>query len=120
MSLVEALTYKLVAWHKLSDQQDVPLIVDGQLITEPLAKAEALRSEILNRFNASDDLLDLPDLHDLSTTTTQLLWDQAISMEETERNTIGVSSTSPGTDRITVRLLKVCWAHVKHAIRTIY
>jgi hypothetical protein len=112
--------YKLVAWHKLSDQQDVPLIVDGRSITEPLAKAEALRSEILNRFNADDDLPHLPDLPDLDTTTTQLPWDQAISMEETERNTIGVSSTSPGTDRITVRLLKVCWAHVKDAIRIIY
>jgi hypothetical protein len=29
-----------------------------------------------------------------------------------EKNTISIPSTSPGTDRITMRLLKACWAHL--------
>ena len=35
-------------------------------------------------------------------------------MEEVEAHTIGVSSTSPGVDGITVRLLKKCWEYIKH------
>ena len=49
-----------------------------------------------------------------------LPWSTYISMEESERNTIGVSSTSPGTDRSTVRLLRACWAQVGELIRRIF
>jgi hypothetical protein len=41
-------------------------------------------------------------------------------MEEVERSTIGVSRTSPGTDRITVWLLKSSWARVRTCIRSIF
>lgn len=41
-------------------------------------------------------------------------------MEEAERYAIGVASTSPGADGITVRLLKACWADVKNLVRAIY
>ena len=37
-----------------------------------------------------------------------------------ERNTIGISSTSLGTDKVTVRLLKACWEHIKTAIHDLY
>jgi len=33
-----------------------------------------------------------------------------------ERNIIGISSTSLGTDRVTVRLLKACWLYIKNII----
>ena len=84
-------------------------------ISDPLEKAEALREEVLNRFGAEDDLSYFPE-----ETTTSLPWSTHISLEETERNTIGVSSTSPGTDRSTVRLLRACWACVAELIRRIY
>jgi hypothetical protein len=47
----------LLGWHKLTPgQQDIPLIIKNQTISDPLAKAEALRVEILDRFSADDDL----------------------------------------------------------------
>ncbi|KAF7566854.1 hypothetical protein PtrM4_074010 [Pyrenophora tritici-repentis] len=101
--------YSLLGWHKLTlGQQDIPLIVNNQTISDPLEKAEALRVEILDRFSAEDDLPE--PVWPTETPAGTLPWDTHIPMEEVERSTIGVSSTSPGTDRITVRLLKTCWA----------
>ena len=75
-------------------------------ISDPLEKAEALREEVLNRYTAEDDLRHYLGQENADT----LPWSTHISLEETERNTIRVSSTSPGTDRSTVRLLRACWA----------
>ena len=43
-----------------------------------------------------------------------------ILIEEVEKSIIGVSSTSPGLDRITVWLLKASWAHVRYFMHAIY
>ena len=111
--------YKVIGWHKLaSNLKAPPLLVNGHLIEDTLEKAEALRSEVLGRFNADDDL-DSDPLRDWDGPG-NLNWDRTVGLEEVERNTIGVSSTSPGTDRVTVRLLKACWDHVKHAIHGLY
>jgi hypothetical protein len=69
-----------------------------------MAKAEALRTAVLDRFSARDDLEEDP-LYNWNGSG-HLPWDQGVSLEEVERNTIRVSSTSPRTDRVTVRLLK--------------
>ena len=106
--------FKIIAWHKLTpENQDTPLIVNNRTILDPLEKAEALREEVLNRYTAEDDLGHYPDQENADT----LPWSTHISLEETERNTVGVSSTSPGTDRSTVRLLRACWAQVGELIR---
>jgi hypothetical protein len=65
-----------------------------------------LREEILDRFSAEDDIAEL-QLEDYQGVTF-LPWELTVSLEEVERYTIRVSSTSPGTDRVTVRLLKAC------------
>ena len=110
--------YRVIGWHKLEpNRQESPLVVNDQTIVDPLQKAEALREAILCRFDSTDDLEHPPDFTD---TEAQLPWDTSLSMEETERNVIGVSSTSPGVDRVTVRLLKACWEHVRHTLRAIY
>ena len=97
--------FKVIAWHKLTPtNQDTPLIDNGITIADPMEKVEALREEVLNRFTAEDDLSHFPDQE----TSATLPWNTHISLEECERNTIGVSSTSPGTDRSTVRLLRAC------------
>jgi hypothetical protein len=83
-----------------------------------MEKAEALRTEILERFSAADDL-DLDPLDNWDGTG-HLDWEQTVTLEEVERNTIGVSSTSPGTDRVTVRLLKACWEHIKHVVHSLF
>lgn len=111
--------FRVVAWHKLEpNNQDPPLVHNGRTITDTAEKAEALREAILHRYTAEDDLPEAPSPDTIS--SRPLPWDSHISMEEVERNTIGIPSTSPGTDRITVRLLKACWTHVKGTLRWIY
>jgi hypothetical protein len=108
--------FKVIAWHKLTpENQDTPLTVNGTTISDPLGKAEALRREALNRYTA-DDLSHYPDQE----TAAPLPWSTHISLEKSERNTIGVSSTSPGTDRSTVRLLRAYWAYIGELIRRIF
>jgi hypothetical protein len=91
-------------------------MVNNMTISDPLEKTEALREEILNRYTAEDDLRHYPDQE----AAVALPWSTYISLEETERNTIGVSSTSPGTDRSTVRPLRACWAQVGELVRRIF
>jgi ribonuclease HI len=111
--------FKVVSWHKLSPRLKAPpLKVNGTTIEDTLGKAEALRAEVLDRFSANDDLPYDP-LTDWDGSG-RLDWQQTVSIEEVERNTIGVSSTSPGTDQVTVRLLKACWDFVKHAIHQLF
>ena len=112
--------YLLVGWHKLTTNlKSPPLEVNGRLIEGSKEKAEALYTEVLQRFDAADDLPEDPLAEDDDRRQT-LPWDQTTSLEEVERFTIGVSSTSPGVDRVTVRLLKACWAHIKHIVHGIF
>jgi ribonuclease HI len=111
--------YKVIGWHKLSSPlKSPPLTVNGTVVEDTMEKAEVLRTEILERFSATDDL-DSDPLTDWNGTG-HLGWGQTVSLEEVERLTIGVSSTSPGTDRVTVRLLKACWEHTKHAVHGLF
>ena len=110
--------YKIIGWHKLEPtRQETPLVVDGKTLIEPGEKAEALREAILCRFSSEDDLDAPPDMEG---TSPRLPWDTHLSLEETERNTIGVSSTSQGVDRLTVRLLKSCWSLIRHTVCALY
>ena len=110
--------YKIVGWHKLEPtQQETPLKNEGKTLSGPGEKAEALREAILCRFSSEDDIDAPPDMADINP---RLPWDTHFSLEETERNTIGVSSTSPGVDRVTVRLLKACWEHIRYTVRALY
>ena len=102
---------------------DAPLIINDRTITNGQEKAEALREAVLNRFSAEVDILQiLPrDIRDYAPTNhLSLLCDTYISPEEVERNTIGVSSTSPGPHRVTTRLLKLCWVQTRDAVRKIF
>lgn len=107
--------YKVIGWHKLAPRLKAPpLVIGDRVIEDTLEKAEALKDEILSRFSAQDDIAELR-LEDYKGITL-LPWDQTVSLEEVERCTIGVSSTSPGTDKVTVRLLKACWNRVKDTL----
>ena len=109
--------FRIIGWHQLEPtRQEKPLIVDDQTFTTPEDKAEALHKAILCRFNANDDLPNPPQDPEHPT----LPWDTTLTMEEVERSTIAVSSTSPGPDKITVRLLKAAWDHIKDTILAIY
>ncbi|KAG0154529.1 hypothetical protein PDIDSM_97 [Penicillium digitatum] len=110
--------YNIISWHKLgTDLKAPPLLVDGLPVEDTMEKAEALRRAVLGRFSPDDDLPTDPIP---ITTTSSLPWLQSVTMEEVEANTIGVSSTSPGSDRITVRLLKACWEHLKDIVLSLF
>jgi len=112
--------YTLMGWHKLTTNlKSPPLQINGRLIEGTREKAETLYTEVLQRFDSADDLADDP-LDEEDDRLQTLPWDQTTSLEEVEKHTIGISSTSPGVDRVTVRLLKACWTHVKHIIHGIF
>ncbi|EDN05971.1 conserved hypothetical protein [Histoplasma mississippiense (nom. inval.)] len=90
------------------------------VIEETAAKAEALQQAILKRYNSADDLEYDPLDDEHWSGMGNLPWNPRVGMEEVERNTIGVQSTSPGTDGITVRMLKACWQHVSLFIQQLY
>ena len=111
--------YRVIGWHKQAPSLKAPpLAVNGRLIEDTMEKAEVLWEEILDRFSADDDLEEL-QLEDFQGVT-YLPWKQSLSLEEVERCTIGVSSTSPGTDQVTVRLLKACWDIVKDLLHGLF
>lgn len=110
--------YRIIGWHKLSPNlKSPPLLIDGQTIEGGLEKAEALQNKILKRYTARDDL-DFDPLEGWlpNEETPGLEWNPAATLEEIEKHTIGISSTSPGVDGTTVRLLSWAWEHVKHWI----
>ncbi|EDN04709.1 conserved hypothetical protein [Histoplasma mississippiense (nom. inval.)] len=113
--------YRVVAWHKLEPNLRAhPLVIGDQVIEETAAKAEALQQAILKRYNSADDLEYDPLDDEHWSGMGNLPWNPRVGMEEVERNTIGVQSTSPGTDGITVRMLKACWQHVSLFIQQLY
>ncbi|RAL61113.1 hypothetical protein DID88_010452 [Monilinia fructigena] len=95
-----------------------PLIVNGVSIESTKEKAEALLEKVLHRYDDSDDLEYDP--LEAEGRRPILPWTTAISLEEVEKSVIGVSSTSPGADRVTVRLLKACWQHIRAFIRDFF
>ena len=116
--------YKVVSWHKQAPKLKAPPLKIGDCtVKDTLQKAELLRSEVLGRFSAEDDLTDFnPEDFDANDYAglASLPWDYHISLEEVERCTIGVTSTSPGTDKVTVRLLKACWHVIKHKLHSLF
>jgi hypothetical protein len=115
----DKLLYKVISWYKLSSILKAPLLeVNSTVVEDTIEKAKVLQTEILERFSAADNLdLDLLANWDR---TGYLVWEQTVSFEEVEQNTISISSTSPGTDRVTVRLLKACWVYIKYTVYSLF
>ncbi|ESZ89467.1 reverse transcriptase [Sclerotinia borealis F-4128] len=96
--------YKIVSWHKLAPNlKSPPITSNGVVIEDSMEKAEAFRTEILDRFRNG-----------------HLPWNSWLTLEEVEASIIGVSSMSPGTDQVTVRILKACWDYLKDPLRWLY
>ncbi|EDN04458.1 conserved hypothetical protein [Histoplasma mississippiense (nom. inval.)] len=76
--------------------------------------------QVINEARDADDLEYDPLNDEHWSGMGNLPWNPQIEMEEMERNTIEVQSTSPGTDGITVRMLKACWQHVSLFIQQLY
>lgn len=74
-----------------------------------MEKVEALRASVMDHFDNSGQLV-----------RHRLPWNPFVTPEEVECNAISVTSTSPGTDHITVRLLKACWEHIRDPLMGLY
>lgn len=110
----------MVGWHKLAPNlRSPPLIHNGTSIHDPITKAETLQKEVLGRFSKDDDLTEDP-LDGWVQQEAKIQWDTAVSAEEAEKSCIGVQSTSPGTDGITVRVLTACWTVLSEPVRKLY
>jgi hypothetical protein len=72
----------------------------------------------LDRFSAKDDLGDDALKNYLG--VTYLLWEQLVSIKEVESCTIRVSSTSLGTDKVTVQLLQACWKSISKPLHSLF
>jgi len=114
--------FKVVGWHKLGPRlKSPPLVVDGVQVESPLEKAEVLAQKIMQRFSSEDDLEGDPlEGWDSAEVSMPLNCVGDASLEEVEACTIGVTSTSPGVDRTTVRLLSACWESIKLSIGALF
>ena len=67
------------------------------------------------RFNATHDLPtwedELPE---------SIPWDQTLSLEDVTACTILTGDKAPGSDKITVRLLKACWTAIEEHVKSIF
>ena len=83
--------------------------MDGQQIQDPREKVKALTKTLIHCFLAQDDLPTDP-LEGMAQEEGKpgLRCTEPATME-VEAYTVGVTSTSPGIDTTTARLLKACW-----------
>jgi ribonuclease HI len=120
LAITDNKLYKVIAWHKLGPKlKSPPLRVGDQVIEDELGKAKALKTEVLERFSEADDL-DYDPLTEWQEDEQTLPWEDTATPEEVEKHTIGVSSTSPGVDWITVHLMRDCWEHIKEYIHALF
>ncbi|WPJ61182.1 hypothetical protein SMAC4_13419 [Sordaria macrospora] len=103
--------FRIVAWHKPRDRMEAPpLVINGQTVIEPEAKAEALRTALLERNSEEEDLETgwVPTVP-----RRRLPWSSVVHADEVYKTLCGSGNTSPGTDGITVRMLKASWEAIK-------
>ncbi|CCC14518.1 unnamed protein product [Sordaria macrospora k-hell] len=110
--------FRIVAWHKPRDQMEAPpLVINGQTIIEPEAKAEALRTALLERNSEEEDL----ETGWVPTVPRRCLsWSSVVHADEVYKTLCGTGNTSPSSDGITVRMLKASWESIKDSVQRLY
>ncbi|KAI0997208.1 hypothetical protein K3495_g10979 [Podosphaera aphanis] len=94
---------------------DAEVFIVMQWISDPLERAEALRDTLLTRLNAARDLSTWE-----SEQPESILWSPTLSLEDVTSSTLGTGDKFPGSDKITVRLLRVCWSAIGDQVKTIF
>ncbi|KAK4065805.1 hypothetical protein Purlil1_14028 [Purpureocillium lilacinum] len=113
-----ASVFKAVRWLKSPGAfQPPPLEVDGEVHETQLDKANALRRATLERRTSEDDIADpwVP-----VAATGAIPFSQDVSMAEVQDATIRTGNTSPGSDNITVKMLKAAWHIIGEHVRRLY
>ena len=113
-----ASVFKAVRWLKSPGAfQPPPLQVDGEVYETQLDKANALRRATLERRTAEDDI---PDPWVPVTAARPIPFAQDVSLAEVQDATIRTGNTSPGSDNITVKMLKAAWHIIGEHVRSLY
>ncbi|KAM4061021.1 endonuclease-reverse transcriptase domain-containing protein [Hirsutella rhossiliensis] len=97
--------------------QAPPLQVDGRVYETQLEKATALRRATLERRTASDDI---PDPWIPVNTDKMIPFPNQVSFEEARDATLRTGNTSPGSDNITVRMLRAVWHAIGSLVHQLY
>ncbi|OAQ61303.1 endonuclease/exonuclease/phosphatase [Purpureocillium lilacinum] len=113
-----ASVFKAVHWlNSPGAFQPPPLQVDGELYETQLDKANALRRATLERRTAEDDI---PDPWVPVTAARPIPFAQDVSLAEVHDATIRTGNISPGSDNITVKMLKAAWHIIGEHVRSLY
>ncbi|KJZ68077.1 hypothetical protein HIM_12533 [Hirsutella minnesotensis 3608] len=110
--------FRAVRWLKPSGPfQAPPLQIDGRVYETQLEKATALRRATLERRTASDDI---PDPWIPVNTDKMIPFPDQVSFEEACGATLRTGNTSPGSDNITVRMLRAVWHAIGSLVHRLY
>ncbi|KJZ70298.1 hypothetical protein HIM_10305 [Hirsutella minnesotensis 3608] len=110
--------FRAVRWLKSPGPfQAPPLQIDGRVYETQLEKATALRQATLERRRASDDI---PDPWTPVNTDKVIPFPDQISFEEACDSTLRTGNTSPGSDNITVRMLRAVWHAIGSLVHQLY
>jgi hypothetical protein len=92
-----------VSWHQLRNQLQSPALQGGDsVVSSPAQKAIALRKALLERNIAEDDM---PDPWIPTVPLRAIRWNDTVPMDEAYKAVCSIGNTSPGADKITVRML---------------
>ncbi|XP_044715319.1 reverse transcriptase (RNA-dependent DNA polymerase) domain-containing protein [Hirsutella rhossiliensis] len=113
-----ASVFRAVRWLKSPGSfQAPPLQVDGRVYETQLEKATALRQATLERRTANDDI---PDPWVPVKAGTTIPFADRVSVEETRDAILRTGNTSPGSDNITVRMLRAVWHAIGSLVHQLY
>lgn len=111
--------YKVTGWAKrTSSLAPAPIQWEDKVYATPEERAAILRERLLERGDAAADISDpwTPDVHPKQ----QIPALAPPSLEEVTASVLGVGNTSPGSDGITVDLLKIAWPIIGLHVRFLY
>jgi len=99
--------------------QSPALQVGDGVVSNRAQKALALRKALLERNSAEDDI---PDPWTPTVPLRAIRWSDAVPIDEAYKAVCCIGNTSPGADKITVRMLKAAWTvpEVSAAICLLY
>ena len=113
-----ASVFKAVRWLRSPGAfQPPPLQVDDTVYETQLDKANALRRATLERRTSQDDIADpwIPVI-----TRRTIPFAESVSLEEVRDATLRTGNTSPGSDNITVKMLRAVWHVIGNLVHKLY
>ena len=103
-------------WTKPSLSHVVPpLAWEGRIVTDETEKYDLIHQTLCNPNGPDKDtdrIVNPPGVH--------VPWDLTCTMAEATRSCVGVQSTSPGPDSLTVHLLKLVWHLIVYRVTRLY